>query len=421
MRSHGEGSIYQAGNVWVGEILIGVDGNGRRIRKRVTGRTRKDVAGKLKTLRERAVTAEDMTLGAWITYYLEHIGPARLKATTLADYDKYLRRWVMPDRAAGVKLSKLEPHHLEAIYTRMRETVSPSTVHHMHRVLRVVLNHAVKRGHLAASPVGRTEAPPLKEKAPTVLTMDQAKAIVREIERREDKARWLIAVTLGLRQGEVLALGWEDVDLDTGVLTVQRSLYRVPWAHGCDGSCGKRAASCPHRAGGGRFFGDPKTEAGTRVVHLPRPVLDALTDHKRQQDLVRLQEGEAYQQYTDPAGVSVDLVFAQRTGKPLPEHQDWQSWKGLLEAAGAPNVRLHDARHLAATTMLLMGIEPRVIMSLMGWSQMALLERYGHVMEEMRADAARKLEGAFWGAEAPDPEPSNVVDLASRRRARGAS
>lgn len=430
MRAYGEGSVYQRRDGrWEGILVTGWDANGKPIRKHVYGRTQKEAAGKLNKLKRVQEDAGFLpkgkapTLGQWVHYYLDVVAPAReLKATTFEDYRKYLHRWVLTDRAARIKLDQLQPEDIEGIYARMRETVAPSTVHHMHRILRAVLNAAVKRGRLAVSPVSRIDAPKVEEKEPTVLTTEQAKRIVRVVESRPDAARWLVAVTLGLRQGEVLGLGWDDVDLDAGSLMVRRALHRVPWQHGCTTPCGKRADHCPAKHGGGRFYGPPKTSAGSRSLTLPGPVLDALKAHRAAHEGVLVQMGEKHQPYTDPNGTAVDLVFCQRNGRPLPEHRDWQTWKDILAEAGAPDVRLHDARHLAATTMLLMGVDRRVVMGLMGWSQAALLDRYQHVLDEMRDDAARKMEGAFWSEETTTPPPSDdVINLADRRRRRGAS
>ncbi|MFF0942735.1 tyrosine-type recombinase/integrase [Kocuria sp. CPCC 205300] len=428
MRAYGEGSVYQrADGRWEGILVTGWDADGKPIRKHVYGQTQKEAAGKLHRLKRLQEDAgflprgKSPTLAQWVNYYLDTVAPARdLKATTLEDYRKYLHRWVLSDRAARVKLEQLQPEDIEGIYKRMRETVSPSTVHHMHRILRTVLNAAVKRGRLAVSPIARIDAPRIEEKAPTVLTTEQAKRIVRVIESRDDAARWLVAVTLGLRQGEALGLGWDDVDLEAGTLTVRRAIHRVPWKHGCRVPCGKTANHCPSRHGGGRFYGPPKTSAGSRALTLPRPVLDALRDHRvaHAGRLVQ-RKGQHHEPFTDPNGVAVDLVFCQPSGRPLPEHKDWETWKAILRDADAPDVRLHDARHLAATTMLLMGVDRRVVMGLMGWSQAALLDRYQHVLEEMRDDAATRIEGAFWSADRTPPE--GVIDLASRRRSRGVS
>lgn len=288
----------------------------------------------------------------------------------------------------------------------------------MHRILRTVLNAAVKRGHLAVSPIARIDAPRIEEKAPTILTTEQAKRIVRVFESRDDAARWLVAVTLDLRQGEVLGLGWQDVDLEAGTLTVRKAIRRVPWKHGCRVPCEKTANHCPTRHGGGRFYGPPKTSAGFRALTLPRPVPEMLRGHRVTHSGMLVQhKGQHQEPFTDPNGVTVDLVFCQPNGRPLPEHKDWETWKAILRDADAPNGRLHDARHLAATTMLLMGVDRRVVMGLMGWSQAALLDRYQHVLEEMRDNAATRIEGAFWSAD-PTP-PKGVIDLASRRRSRG--
>jgi integrase len=90
-------------------------------------------------------------------------------------------------------------------------------------------------------------------------------------------------------------------------------------------------------------------------------------------------------------------VFATSRGRPIDPRRDWQAWKELLADAGVRDARRHDARHSAATFMLLAGVDTRAVMAILGWSQPIMVMRYQHVVDRLRYDAARRLECYFWG------------------------
>jgi len=208
-------------------------------------------------------------------------------------------------------------------------------------------------------------------------------------------ARWSIALSLGVRQGEALGLLWNDVDLDEGVVRVRRSLQRHTWEHGCpvtDGqpSCRrKRGAECDHRTGGGLLLVEPKTKASKRTIVLPAPLVEELRTHRARVNRRRLSAGEAW----DP---SHDLVFPAAYGGPIDPSRDHAEWKSLLKTAGVRDVRLHDARHTAATLLLVQGVDIRTVMSIMGWTEMATAQRYTHAVDELRRRAARQIGTLLW-------------------------
>ena len=117
----------------------------------------------------------------------------------------------------------------------------------------------------------------------------------------------------------------------------------------------------------------------------------------------------------------MELVFCQRSGNAYQASKDWQAWKAFLKDAGVPPVRVHDARHTAATLLLLMGVDGRVVMDMMGWSVASMLKRYQHVLDVMKVEAAKKVGDALWAApEAPEPEDAAVVSMADFRARRKA-
>lgn len=177
----------------------------------------------------------------------------------------------------------------------------------------------------------------------------------------------------------------------SAVLTVRRALQRQIWQHGCapEKPCGrKRGADCPGRHGGGLIEVNPKSRAGRRVVNVPPPLVIALEKHREQQESERQRAGDLWHDH--------GWVFAQPTGKPTDPRADYGEWKQVLVAAGVREARLHDARHTAATMLLVLRTPTRAVMDMMGWSQLSMTKRYQHVPDEVRRSIADQLGGLLW-------------------------
>ncbi|MEV8377744.1 site-specific integrase [Kribbella sp. NPDC056861] len=198
------------------------------------------------------------------------------------------------------------------------------------------------------------------------------------------------ALALGLRQGEALGLKWSDLDLDEGVLQVRRSRNKPHFAHGCtDKPYGRKAAGrCSARVSTRPGAAPTKSRAGRRTIGLPDELVSILRAHQVQQ---LAEQVAARQLWTDE-----QWLFATRTGKPLNARTDHQEWKDLLKAAGIRTGRLHDARHTAATVMLLLGIPERAVMDAMGWATTAMAKRYQHITAPVRRDLASRVGGLLW-------------------------
>jgi integrase len=135
---------------------------------------------------------------------------------------------------------------------------------------------------------------------------------------------------------------------------------------------------------------EPKSRAGRRVVSVPPPLVLALLEHREVQDAERRLAANLWQEG--------GWMFAQPNGKPTDPRADYGEWKDVLAAAGVRDARLHDARHTAATFLLVLGVAQRAVMDVMGWSKISMAQRYQHVPDELRRNIASQVGGLLWKA-----------------------
>ncbi len=236
------------------------------------------------------------------------------------------------------------------------------------------------------------KAPRVSEEEIEPFTVEEVKRLLRAADDRRNSARWAVALALGLRQGEALGLKWADVDMERGVLMVRRSRRRPRYAHGCGDTCGRKAGYCPQRQRTNPETADTKSRAGRRSVGLPAQLVDLLRVHRAKQDAERAVAGEKW--------ADEGWLFATPDGRGTPPRTDYDDWKELLAAAKVRDGRLHDARHTAATVLLILGVSERAVMGLMGWSTTAMAARYQHMVDTVRVDVARQVDGLIWKPDA---------------------
>lgn len=267
----------------------------------------------------------------------------------------------------------------------------PGNAHQVHRTARTALGEAHRRGYVSRNVAALAKAPRVDVEEVEPYSLDEVKAILAAAESVPNGARWAVALALGLRQGEVLGLRWQDVDLDRGLLWVRKSRVRPEYRHGCEGDCGRMPGWCRQRVRVNDEDGETKSRAGRRAVGLPAPLAQLLREHQAQQERDR---EKARQLWADS-----DYVFTSLTGQPLNANSDYYRWKALLKAAGVRDGRLHDARHTAATVLLVLGVPERTVMGIMGWSSTAMAARYQHVTDPIRHVVAAQVGGLLWADE----------------------
>ncbi|MFG3300989.1 tyrosine-type recombinase/integrase [Micromonospora chersina] len=375
-KANGRSSIFKGSDGrWHGYVTMGVKDNGRTDRRHVQAGTEKAVTAKVREL-ERKRDAGDVTgagkpptVGEWLTYWLDNVAERKVRASTLQGYRSKVAKHLIPGLGQH-RLDRLQPEHVERFYGSLEASgMAPATVLQLHRILSRSLKVAHQRGRVARNVCALVDSPSVSREEVQPLTAADARAILAAAAGRRNGARWSVALALGLRQGEALGLKWEFVDLDVGLLRVRWQLQRL--------------------TGRGLVLVEPKSRASRRTVAIPPQLVDALRKHRSEQDAERQLAGELWQEH--------DLVFAQANGKPIEPRRDWAQWKELCRDAGVREARLHDARHTAASILLAQGVPARVVMELLGHSQIGLtLGTYSHVAPELSRAAAEGIGGALW-------------------------
>lgn len=368
-RANGEGSIYQTRDGrWRGCISLA---GGQR--KYLTGATRKEVAEMLSELARRnargqVLPDQRLSLDAWLTRWLDEAVHGQVEVKTERDYRDIVSRHLIP-HLGGFRLIALQPHDVTRLHALLLESgLSTATVHKVHRVLARSLAIAVRWGLIDRNAAALVSAPKIRSKAITPLSDFEILELRRHCRDSTESARLYLAL-LGLRQGEVLGLTWDDIDLESGALTVRHSLQRVP--------------------GGRARLKEPKSEAGRRVILVPELVTVVLSHHRRNQLKSRLSSPKPW-----PDGPA--FVFTNRWGGALDARNDYRWWKDLLVRSNVSPRRLHDARHTAASLLLSEGVGVRAAMSWLGHSQVSQTMRYTHVMDDVRRDTSARLgKGLF--------------------------
>jgi integrase len=347
-------------------------------RKSVYGRTYKEAQKKLALAMGDAARGlvyddENQTVGEYITQWLSDSAKHTVKATTYRTYESQIRNHIVP--ALGkLKLSRLTPAHLQALYAaKLRGGKKPAGVRQMHAILHNALEQAVRFNLIPTNPASKVDPPKVRQEEITPLSAEQANKLLDVTRNEGDRfeALYVLALTTGLRIGELLGLKWSDIDFDTRRLRVSRQLQRGQG-----------------RSGEGLIFTEPKA-ASRRTVDLPTRTVEALKRHRKRQFEETLKAGGAYQ---DNA-----LVFAAPLGTPLgPEMVTQRSFKPLLQRSGLPEMLFHDLRHTYATLLLARGVHPTYVQRALGHASIKMtLDRYSHWMPSMGRATAEAIDAAL--------------------------
>lgn len=371
-RGRGEGTISRrkSDGRWVAIVGHGYNDAGKRIRQSVYGRTREEVVAKLApALRARddglPVTPARLTVGSQLGGWLEAVRPT-VRPATFTSYEYIVRIHLAPTLGA-TRLVKLTPADVERMMgTKNAAGLSPRTIALMRTVLRMALGRAVKHGLLARNVAALASAPRQERHEINPLSPDECRTLVAAVAGSRLEGPVVVAVSTGLRAGELLGLQWEDVDLVGGNLTVRNALQRINGEH--------------------RLV-PPKTSSSRRTVALGAGTIAAIRAHRVRQLEERLAAGDEWNAKWP------ELVFQSMVGGPVDVNNLRHQFHRVLDQAGLRRVRWHDLRHAAASLLLAQNVHPRVIMGLLGHSSIAVtMNTYAHVLPAAQRDAAETMD-----------------------------
>jgi integrase len=309
------------------------------------------------------VTGPQQTVKQYLEYWLENVHKPSVRLITYFKRQGIVKNHLVPT-LGHIKLRNLKPEHIEVLYAKMlKEEYQPSTIELVHRVLSNALNHAVRRGLLARNVCAVVSKPRVPEQDRNILTIEQARKLMEVAKGHRLEALLLVAVITGLRGGELGALKWQDINFDGRYLLVRHTVHRLPKV--------------------GFVEDEPKTKSSRRKIALPQLVLDALKQHKINQDTMKQKAGSKWK--------NLDLVFPNTVGNYQEVNYRNKMFLRFLKEAELPPMRFHDLRHSAATILLSQGVNAKIVQEILGHSNIkTTLGVYGHVLPGMQGDTMNK-------------------------------
>lgn len=356
---------------WEARYTIGFDpGTGKQVQRSISGKTQKEVSQKLKA----ATTAIDtgtyqapnkMTVGQWLDIWTaEYLGG--VKPRTVDSYKSTVKHQIKPAMGA-IRLDSLSAHTIQGFYNSLGDRLSAKTVKNTHGILHKALQQAVANGYIRFNPADACIIPRAVRKEPHPLDESQISTFLQAIRGHRFEALFTITLFTGMREGEVLGLTWDAVDLDKGTLHINKQLQK-------------------ERGGGGAYNLVPTKNSKGRCITLAPFVLALMKDVRRQQLQWRLQNARCWDN-------PMNLVFTDELGGHLMPHTVYHRFKAIVEAMGCPDVRFHDLRHSYAVAAIRAGDDVKTVQENLGHATASFtLDIYGHVTEQMKQASASRME-----------------------------
>jgi integrase len=369
-RGNGDGDVWPRKNN-EGKVIsyrgayAGPDGR----RRYVSGKTKEEARKALREARSGAdqglvFDAGRLTVGNYLDRWLNDSVQGSARRSTYESYRRQARRYITP--AIGrVRLKALTPAHVQGLYREMQDRgLSARTVQYTHAVLHRALKQAVRWNMIPRNICEAVDVPQVRREEMHPLAPEQARRFLDAARGERLEALYVVAVHAGLRPGELLALKWEDVDLDGGTLRV-------------------------HRALSGGEFTAPKTKRSRRRIDLSTGSIAILKQHRKRQLEERMARAGLWQDH--------GLVFPSSVGTPLSHRNLVRSFKAVLRRAGLPaTIRLYDLRHTCATLLLCRNVHPKYVQELLGHASIAqTLDTYSHVLPGMDGGIGDAIDDAL--------------------------
>jgi len=370
---NGEGSVFRRKDgYWVAQRAVNVNGTIKYLQ--YYGKTQKEAIKKRDEARAREESdlvfeAGRTSVGEYLDRWLVESVKDSVKPSTYEGYSDLTRRHVIP-AFRRTKLKDLTTDQIRNFRRfKLDKGLSPRTVQYLLFLMRKALQQAVEDGLISRNVAHGVKVSRADKEEIRPLSPEQTKTFLEAVSGDRFEALYVLAITTGLRQGELLGLKWEDVDLKAKTLSVRRTLSGAE--------------------GGNPVFSTPKTAKSRRTVSLTRRALEALERHRVAQDEERAKLG--------PLWHDTGLLFRSTTSTPVNRHNLMnRSFKPLLREAGVREIRFHDLRHTCATILLSKGKHPKFVQELLGHASVSItLDTYSHVLPGMDDGLAEAMDDAL--------------------------
>ena len=373
-RAKGEGSIYRLKNGrYRGYITIGYKPNGEAIRKYRNGKTKKEVAEKLKKIAHLASnriiqSPTSYTVEDWLNHFSEIIGHGK-KPSTRVSQRYYFAKAIT--YFGQKRLDTVTRHHIQKFYKALFDQgLGIETRSHVHHLLKAAFNEADYHGLVYRNPVIGVKVPPGRRETKSKTWEPHQVWLFLETAREAGDRFYpffFIMITQGLRPGEALALKWDDIDFKRQTLRIDETLSRN------DEKLKNRLS-----------FGTPKSHRSERVIALREDAIKILLEQK-QKLLVDRCEAKTW--------TEMDLVFPSSVGTPMaPNNLIRRHFKPLIKKAGLPLIRLYGLRHIHITLKRDLGVDMEVVAHQAGQDPKITASIYSRVTLARQRKAAKTLE-----------------------------
>lgn len=362
------GHIRKRGKKYAVVFYLGLDETAKKKYKWFSGFDTKKAAEIF--LSEKAV---EINTGVYVdpkgatveSFFLEWLEykRTRVRFGTYVNYEKNMKKHIIPHLGRH-HLDKLNPQHLQRLYTKLQDTdgggLRSSSVNEMHTLISTVLKQAVKWGIIHRNVASLVDPPTRDHRSMVTWSVDEIQRFLEASRDSKYYPVYLLAITTGMRRGEILGLHWPELDIPSGRLQVTQTLgyYKnIP------------------------TLGPPKSAQGKRPITFPSVVSDALIKHRTSQLETRMMMGTAYKEQ--------GYVFARSDGTPFHVDGLRYDWKRLMQEVDIPTIRFHDLRHTHATLLLEQGVHPKVVQERLGHASIKMtMDIYSHVMPGMQEKVA---------------------------------
>ncbi|WP_125263438.1 tyrosine-type recombinase/integrase [Streptomyces alboflavus] len=342
--------------------------DGTRARKFAYGKTWTECDTKRRALLDKVasgvpVPTRSAKLADWLPYWLDNMIKPKRKRTTYAKYEVHVRLYLVP--MLGTKrLESLSVADVRRFLVRLEKDTTAATAKESHKVLRTALSAACREELITRNVVTLTEPPRVEQPDITPWTLEETLSFLAAARTDPLYAAFMLAIALGFRRGEIVGLRWQDVDLDKRVIRVRKQRQRV---------------------GGEAYEDDPKGRRRKQALPLPAICVAPLRWQRMRQASMRERAGSDWQES--------GYVFTTRTGRPVEPRNVYRSFTRVAANAELRVIRLHDARHGCATLLTAAGVAPRVVMEILGHSQIAVtMNVYTHVVQDTQREAVSHMD-----------------------------